>query len=310
MILRYALRRLVLLLPVLVGVTVVVFTLIHVAPGDPVMAMLGQQPKAEDVARVRHDLGLDDPVPVQYLLWLSRAVRGDLGHSLLAGQNVSDLILQRSPTTIALAASSMAVAILIGIPIGILSATRRNSRLDNGSRAVAMLGVSMPVFWLGLLLIIVFALQLRLLPPGGSIAQYGPVALVLPAVALGASFAALIMRLSRSAMLEVLGLDYIRTARAKGLSPFAVEYRHALKNAAIPIVTVIGLQTGTLLSGAILTETVFALPGLGRLLNDAVNARDYPLVLGSVLVIALVFVLLNLLVDVLYVTLDPRIRYS
>jgi ABC-type dipeptide/oligopeptide/nickel transport system permease component len=204
----------------------------------------------------------------------------------------------------------MLIAGLIGVPLGVVSATRRNTMLDNAARIVAMLGVSMPVFWVGLLLIILFSLEWRLLPAGGSMDQYGPVALVLPSIALGGSFAGLIMRLSRSAMLEVLGNDYIRTARAKGLSPVTVDYRHALRNALIPVVTVLGFQTGVLLSGAVLTETIFSLPGLGRLLTDAVAARDYPLVLGSVLVVALIFVVLNLLVDLLYVVLDPRIRYD
>ena len=310
MIVRYILRRVVLVIPVVVGVTVVVFALIHAAPGDPVQAMLGENPDPQVAALLRRDLGLDEPLPVQYVIWLGRVAQGDLGRSVFTREPVSKLILDRAPTTLGLAALSMTVAIAIGVPLGVLAATHKDGVFDNVSRMLAMLGVSMPVFWLGLVLIIVFALNLRVLPPGGSIDQHGPRALVLPAVALGTAFAALIMRLTRSAMLEVLGQDYIRTAHAKGLRRRSVHYRHALKAALIPVVTVIGFQTGTLLSGAVLTETVFSLPGLGRLLTSGIGARDYPLVLSSVLVVALIFVFVNLLVDVLYATLDPRIKYG
>jgi len=310
MVLRYIARRLVMVVPVVIGVTVVVFTLIRLAPGDPVQAMLGENPDPQVAVLLRRDLGLDQPLPVQYGIWLARTLRGDLGRSLFTREYVTTLIFDRAPTTISLAGLSMLVAIGIGVPAGVLAATRKDSWSDNLSRLLAMLGVSMPVFWLGLILIIVFALNLRLLPAGGSLDQNGPSALVLPAVALGASFAALIMRLTRSAMLEVLVQDYVRTARAKGLHEYTVNYRHALKAALIPVITVIGFQTGTLLGGAVLTETIFALPGLGRLLTSSINARDYPVILGSVLAVALVFVFVNLVVDVLYALLDPRIKYQ
>lgn len=307
---RFVLRRILLLFPVVFGVTVLVFLLVHLAPGDPVTSMLGLRPRAEDVVRLRHALGLDQPLPVQYLLWLLRVAQGDLGRSLLVNQPVAEVIASRLPLTAELAVISMSIAVLIGVPLGVLSAVRRNSLLDNVGRVVAMLGVSMPVFWLGLLLIIVFSLFLGWLPAGGSPDDVGPAALVLPSITLGTAFAALIQRITRSSMLEVLEEDYIRTARAKGLPKRSVEYRHALKNALIPVVTVIGFSIGTLLSGAVLTETIFSLPGLGRLMTDAVLARDYPLVSGAVLVVAVIFVLINLAVDLIYAVLNPRIRYS
>jgi ABC-type dipeptide/oligopeptide/nickel transport system permease component len=309
--LTFIARRLLLLVPVLLGVTILVFILIHMAPGDPITAMMGVTPRsAEEVARLRHLLGLDQPLPVQYLIWLGRVLHGDLGISLYAHVSVAALILERMPTTIALAVSSMLIAVTFGITFGVISATHQGSRIDNISRLVAVVGVSMPVFWLGMLLIIVFALVLGVLPPGGSIAEYGPIALLLPSLTLGAAFSAIILRLTRSSMLEVLHADFVRTARAKGLLPREVEFRHALRNALIPVITVTGLETGTLLSGAVLTETIFSLPGLGRLMTDAVGARDYPLVLGSVLAVSTVFVIINLIVDLLYAAVDPRIRLA
>jgi peptide/nickel transport system permease protein len=308
--LRYVARRLLVLLPVLLGVSVLVFVLIHLAPGDPITTMLGVHARTPgEAARLRHLLGLDQPLPVQYVKWLGRVVRGDFGDSLYAHVPVIDLIAERLPLTLELTLVSMVLSVAVGIPFGVLSATRKDSLIDNLGRVLAMVGVSMPVFWLGLLLIIVFALRLGVLPPGGSVADHGPVALVLPSVTLAASFTAIVVRLTRSSVLEVLGEDYVRTAHAKGLPPALVSYRHALSNALIPVVTVVGLQTGTLLSGAVLTETIFALPGLGRLMVDAVGARDYPLVLASVLFVAVVYVVLNLLVDVTYALLDPRVRY-
>ena len=304
-------RRLLLLVPVLFGVTVFVFVLIHLAPGDPITAMLGVLPRSpEEVARLRHLLGLDESLPVQYLVWLGRVLQLDLGTSLYAHVPVAGLIAERLPTTIELAATSMLLSIVLGVSLGVICATRQGSWIDNVARLISVIGVSMPVFWLGMLLIIIFALFLRVLPPGGSVGQYGPIALLLPSLTLGAAFSAVILRLTRSSMLEILNADYIRTARAKGLPAREVEFRHALRNALIPVITVTGLQTGTLLSGAVLTETIFSLPGLGRLMTDAVGARDYPLVLGSVLAVATVFVLVNLVVDLLYAAVDPRIRYG
>ncbi|MBI3961801.1 MAG: ABC transporter permease [Deinococcus sp.] len=308
--LQFVLRRLIMLGPVVVGVTLVVFLLIHLAPGDPVVVMLGRNYNPEVAANLRHNLGLDRPLPVQYVLWLWRMAQGDLGTSLHTREPVAKLIVERAPTTLTLALGTMLVAILIGVPAGVVSATRQDTWFDNLCRLLAMLGVSMPVFWLGLLLIIAFAWKIPLFPPGGSLAQYGLKAMVLPSIALGASFAALITRMTRSSMLEVLRLDYVRTARAKGLAEAQVYYRHALKNSLIPLITVVGLQAGTILSGAVLTETIFALPGLGRLLTNSIGTRDFPLIQGCVLVTVLMFVLANLVVDLLYTFVDPRISYS
>lgn len=310
MILRYVARRLVLLLPVLLGISLFVFSIIRFAPGDPVHAALGMDYDPDLAAQMRHDLGLDKPIPQQYVWWLGRVMRGDLGRSIVAGETVQDLILSRLPTTLVLAFSSMIVALLVAVPLGIISAINKDSIIDNVSRLLAMVGVSMPVFWLGILLLIVFSLKLRWFPAGGSIMEHGVKALVLPSIALGASFAALITRMVRSTMVEVLVEDYIRTARAKGLHDWAVYVRHALKNALIPVVTVIGLQFGLILGGAVLTETIFNMPGLGRLLVEAVGRRDYPLIQGIILVTSLSFVLANLMVDVIYVIVDPRIRYE
>lgn len=307
---RYVLRRLLLLVPVVVGVTALVFFVLHLAPGDPVYVLLGQEYSEETAAELRRQLGLDQPLPVQYILWLARVVRGELGRDIITGEQVSAQLASRLPTTLLLAATSLAVALAIGVPAGIASARHRGKLIDHTSRVLAMAGVSLPVFWLGMLLIVTFSLKLQWFPPGGSVRDHGLVALVLPALTLGSTFAALITRITRTALLEVLGTDYIRTARAKGLQEWAVLYRHALRNALIPIVTVLGLQVGHLLSGAVLTETVFSLPGLGRLIVDSVLRRDYPLLQGCVLVTALVFVFVNLLVDVLYAYLDPRITYA
>lgn len=306
----YVVRRLLLLVPVLFGLSVLVFLLIHLAPGDPVTSQLGIHATPQTVARLRASLGLDEPLPVQYLLWLGRVVHGDLGTSLYAHAPVGDLIIQRFPTTLELTVASTALALAVGIPLGVLSATHRDGLLDNVGRVLAIVGVSIPVFWLGFLLILAFAISLPLFPPGGSVSDYGPIALVLPSVTLGASFVGVVVRFTRASMLETLGHDYVRTARAKGLTDRAVNYRHALGNALIPLVTVVGLQVGLLLSGAVLTETVFSLPGLGLLMVDAVAARDYPLIMGSILVVAVLVVMVNLVVDLLYGILDPRVRYG
>jgi peptide/nickel transport system permease protein len=306
----YIVRRVLFLIPVLFGLSVLVFLLIHLAPGDPVSSQLGIHATPQTVARLRASLGLEKPLPVQYLLWLNRVIHGDLGTSLYAHAPVGDLIIQRFPTTLELTGASTGLALLVGIPLGVLSATHRDGLLDNVGRVLAIIGVSIPVFWLGFLLILAFAVSLPLFPPGGSISDYGPSALVLPSVTLGASFVGVVVRFTRASMLETLGQDYVRTARAKGLPEMAVNYRHALGNALIPLVTVVGLQVGLLLSGAVLTETVFSLPGLGLLMVDAVAARDYPLIMGSILVVAVLVVMVNLIVDLLYGVLDPRVRYG
>jgi len=310
MMIRYIARRLALLVPVLVGISIFIFSLIHFAPGDPIHSALGMDYDPEVARQMEHELGLDKPVLEQYFWWLRKVLHGDLGRSIVAGETVQDLILSRLPNTIVLALGSMAIALLIAIPLGIISAIHKDAIIDNGSRVLAMIGVSMPVFWLGILLLIAFSLKLRWFPAGGSFAEHGLKALVLPSIALGTSFAALITRMVRSTMVEVLLEDYIRTARAKGLRDRGVYLRHALKNAMIPVVTVVGMQFGVILGGAVLTETIFNIPGLGRLLVEAVGRRDYPLIQGVILVTSLIFVSANLLVDIVYMVIDPRIRYE
>lgn len=312
---KYLLRRCGLVVPVLLAITVLVFALGQLAPGDVTVAMLGGAEDLgkfdrEEAARLRRELGLDRPMGVQYLTWLGRLVRGDLGRSLASRQPVTDLIAEHLPHTGALTLGTMVIAVAIGLPLGMLSATRRGTSLDNLSRVTAILGISLPVFWEGLLLIIVFALWLGWFPVGGSMDQYGLRAMVLPCLALGTQPAALIARMTRSSMLEVLATDYIKTARAKGLGLARVYYVHALRNALIPVVTILGIQVGTLLGGSVLIESIFYLPGLGRLLLTSISAKDYPLVLGCVLVISVTFVLANLVVDMTYAVLDRRIRYG
>ncbi len=307
---RYFFQRLGLLVPVMLGVTLVAFITLHLAPGDPVRVLLGelgQGASQEEIARLRSTLGLDSPLPVQYARFVWRAAQGDLGRSLRTGALVRDEVLARAPFTLVLTVASLGVALAIGIPAGLLSAVYRGRALDHAAMLLALLGVSLPVFWLGLLLMLVFALALGWLPASG----FGTWKhLVLPAVTLGLASSALIARMTRSSLLEVLGQDYIRTARAKGLSGKTVLLRHALRSALIPIVTVVGLQLGGLLGGAVLTETVFAWPGLGRLAVSAIYSRDTPLVQGTILFTAIAFVLINLAVDLLYAFLDPRVRYD
>lgn len=303
----YVLRRLALAVPTLLGVTVVVFALIRLVPGDPARLVLGLQASEEEVQRLRVQLGLDRPLPVQYARFLARLVQGDLGRSVVTGEPVAREIAARFPATVQLAVASTLLATATGVAAGVVSATRPYSWLDYLVMTVALAGISLPVFWLGLMLMLLFSVHLRWLPAGG----YGtPAHLVLPTVTLAAFSVAIIARMTRSSLLEVLHQDYVRTAWAKGLGARAVVLRHALKNALIPVVTVIGLQFGSLLGGAILTETVFAWPGMGRLLVGAIVARDYPVVQGAVLVFAALFTLVNLAVDVLYAYVDPRIHYG
>ncbi|MFN3285433.1 MAG: ABC transporter permease [bacterium] len=303
----YILRRLALAVPTLVGVTVVVFALIRLVPGDPARLVLGLQASEEEVQRLRVQLGLDQPLPVQYARFLGRLLQGDLGRSVVTGEPVAREIAARLPATVQLAVASTLVATAAGMAAGVISATRQYSWADYLVMTVALFGISLPVFWLGLMLMLLFSVHLRWLPAGG----YGtPAHLVLPTVTLAAFSVAIIARMTRSSLLEVLHQDYVRTAWAKGLGARAVVLRHALKNALIPVVTVIGLQFGGLLGGAILTETVFAWPGMGRLLVGAIVARDYPVVQGVVLVFAALFTLVNLAVDVLYAYVDPRIHYG
>jgi len=314
---RYLARRLLLLVPVLAGVSVVIFMVLHLSPGDPVEIMLGSQATQEDRARLRAELGLDQPLHVQYGRWLGHVARGDLGRSLWMKRPVLDEVLGRFKATLVLTGTALLLSSLAGVALGVASATRPNSVLDRLSAVASLFGASMPTFWLGIVLIVVFALWLGWLPASGMYAAYGGgdlrdllAHLVLPAVTLAAASVTIIARLTRATMLETLGQDYIRTARAKGVVERAVVLRHGLKNALIPIVTVVGAQAGYLLGGAVLTETVFAWPGVGTLMVQGILARDFPLVQGCVLVIALSFVLINLAVDLLYAWLDPRIRYE
>ena len=312
---QYILRRFLWAIPVLLGASFLVFWSIRWVPGDPAIAIAGELATPELVEKVRAELGLDQPLPIQYAIYLGRMVRGDMGTSVRSGLPVFDEIRIRLPRTLQLTFFSLLFAAIIGIPIGVLSATRANTWIDALSMIFALLGVSMPIFWLGLMLIVFFALTLPswlglnqpILPPTGTGTWQH---FVMPTIALAANSMAIQARMTRASMLEVLRSDYIRTARAKGVPEFSVVYNHGLRNALIPIITVIGLQFGTLLGGAVLTETVFAWPGIGRLLVDSIGYRDYPMIQGTVLVITVGFVLVNILVDVLYAYLDPRIRYT
>ena len=311
----YLVRRLLLVGPVLLGVSVVVFMVLHLSPGDPAEIMLGPQATKEDLERLRTELGLTEPLPVQYARWLGHVVQGDLGRSLWMKRPVLGEVLGRFQATLILTGTALLLSTVGGIALGVASATRPNSLLDRLSAVASLFGVSMPVFWLGIVLMVIFALWLGWLPASGMYSPYGGgdlrdllAHLALPAITLAAASVTIVARLTRSTMLETLGQDYIRTARAKGVVERLVVLRHGLRNALIPIVTVVGVQAGYLLGGAVLTETVFAWPGVGTLMVQGILARDFPLVQGCVLVVALCFVLVNLAVDALYAWLDPRIR--
>jgi len=311
---RYIFRRLLQTVPVLLGVSVLAFAIMHVVPGDPVRLIAGPDAPESVVARVRVELGLERPLHVQYLSFLGRAFRGDLGRSLRSRAPVIDEIFSRFPATLELTTVSMLLAVVVGIPLGLVAAVRRASWLDYLAMGASLSTLSMPIFWVAIVAIWLFSLQLGWLPVSG---RAGPVweweglrHIVLPAATLATTSLAIISRLTRSGMLDVLGREYVTTARAKGVPPWSVVGKHALKNALIPVVTVVGLQYGFLLGGAVVTETIFAWPGVGRLAITAILQRDYPVVQGCVLLVAVVFVLINLLVDVLYGWLDPRIRYE
>jgi len=311
----YILRRCALIIPVLLAITMIVFALGQLVPGDVAITILAGGEgfgkfDREEAARLRRELGLDRPVAIQYFTWLGRVLRGDLGRSLVSRQPVSELMAARLLHTVTLALGAMVVAVAIGLPLGMLSAMRRHTFLDDLGRVTAILGISLPAFWEGLLLIIVFALWLRWFPVGGSMDQYGLRAILLPCLALGTQPAALIARMTRSSMLEVLGMDYVRTAWAKGLGPLRVYYVHALRNALIPVVTILGIQVGTLLGGSVVIESIFYLPGLSRLLLSSISAKDYPVMQGCVLMISMLYVFANLVVDISYAVLDRRIRYA
>lgn len=303
----YLLRRGMDLVLTLFGVSIVIFMIIRLVPGDPARLIVGTEATEADVANIRRQLGLNAPLPVQYLRYVDALAKGDLGRSLRNRQPVTALLRARLPNTLTLAGASLAVTLVIGVGTGMLAAIRRGTAFDTASMVFALIGVSMPGFWLGLMLIFFFAVRLGWLPTSGA---GGIKQLILPAVTLGVGNAAIIARLTRANLLEVLHQEYVRTARAKGLRPRSVLIGHAMRNAIIPTLTVLGLQWGTLLAGSVVIETVFAWPGVGRLLVDSVAVRDYPVIQACVLLFALVFMLTNLMVDVAYALLDPRIRYD
>ena len=310
----YVLGRALTLVPVMLVVAVVVFLIAHFTPGDPIRVLLGEDARPEQVKALRQLHGLDAPLPVQFGLWISRALRGDLGRSLYNRLPVTRTIWQHAGPTVMLSLMALAVALAIGIPIGIASAVYRNSWLDQASLTLVMLGAAVPSFWLGLTLIVVFAVNLGWMPSSGfrppdeglwRSLRY----LILPALALGVPNSALIIRFVRGSLLDVIATDYVRTARAKGLAERAVIFRHALRNALVPILTVVGLTFAALMGGAVVTETVFSIPGIGQLVVQSVLRRDYPVIQGVTLIVAASYVLINLLVDVLYLVVDPRVKY-
>lgn len=332
----YVAKRCLGLIPVVLGITLFVFLLLHLIPGDPAIVLLGERATPEQVVALRQQLGLEQPLPVQYVRFLMQVLQGDLGRSILSGIPVAEELRLRFPATVELALGAMAIAIALGIPSGILAALRKNSGLDHGVMMASLVGVSLPVYWLGLLLIYLFAVYLHWLPASGRLSidagfagqswtgfyvldallqlnlpLLGDVVghLALPAITLSTIPLAILARITRSALLETLSQDYIRTAQAKGVPAFWVIGRHALKNALLPISTVIGLQFGTLLGGAILTETIFSWPGIGSWIYEGILTRDYPVVQGGVMVVAIAFVVVNLLVDITYAWIDPRIRW-
>jgi peptide/nickel transport system permease protein len=332
---QYAVRRALTVIPVLLGVSLLVFSFVHMIPGDPALTMLGERATPEKVAEVRKRLGLDQPLWQQYAIYMGRVLQGDLGISIVRAEPVTRDLLRRFPATVELATSAIVLALLFGIPIGVISAVWRNSWMDSASRVLALVGVSMPIFWLGVMLAWFFGVQLKWLPTGfrlDSATDYRPWSnfvlldatlngswavlkdaarhLVLPAIALATIPLAVIARMTRASMLEVLSREYIRTAEAKGLPGPVVVLHHALRNALLPVMTVVGLQVGRLLAGAILTETIFSWPGIGLWVYDAIESRDYAIVQGASLFIAVIFVTVNLVTDLLYAVADPRIKYD
>jgi ABC-type dipeptide/oligopeptide/nickel transport system permease component len=304
---RFLARRIALTLPVLLGVATLVFSLIHLIPGDPAQAMLGEAAPQADVEELRRRLGLDRPLIEQYGSFLAGLVRGDLGTSLRTGLPVTSQILERMPATFELAAAAMLVAICVSIPLGIAAAVRRGTAVDHAAMTLALAGVSVPNFWLGPLLAIVFSIELGWLPVSG---RGSPQHLILPAISLGAALAAILARMTRASMLEELREQYVQAARARGVRRMRAVVRHAFRNSLIPVVTLVGLQFGAVLTGAVITETIFAWPGIGRLLIQSIGFRDYPLVQGCILLIAVTYVGVNLVTDLVYGVLDPRIRYE
>jgi peptide/nickel transport system permease protein len=318
--LRFLTGRLLLTVPVLLGVATMVFALIHLVPGDPAVSMLGEAATPADVAALRARLGLDDPLPAQYGRFLSDAVRGHLGQSLRTGRPVTTELSEKLGATVLLAITAMAVALVVAVPLGVIAAVRAGTWVDNVAMALALVGVSMPNFWLGPLLALLFGVHLGWLPISGrgpsaefligSVPRVPPEYLVLPALTLGLALAAILARMTRASLVEELKELYVRAARARGLSTRRTVWRHALRNGLIPIITIVGLQFGAVLTGTIITETIFAWPGLGRLLIQSIQFRDYPMVQGCILLIAVTYVAVNLLTDLAYGLADPRIRYE
>ncbi|NLJ85200.1 MAG: ABC transporter permease [Firmicutes bacterium] len=325
---RYIIRRLIQMVPLLIGISILVFLLVHLSPGDPIRMLLGEDATEEDVERLNAIYGFDLPLHIQYFRWLSNALRGNLGVSIRQGIPVTTLIFERMGATLELAIVSVIIAILLGIPLGIVAAVKRGSVWDYLSMIVALLGVSTPSFWLALMLLSHVALKVEFLPMFGRdgsvfkglwilVTQFradelltGLRYVLLPAFSIGASMMAIITRLTRSSLLEVLGKDYIRTARAKGLGDRIVVLKHALRNALLPVITIVGIQFGAMLGGAVVTETVFAWPGVGRLIVNAISQRDFPIIQGGVLMMAIIFTMVNLAVDLSYALVNPRIRYD
>ena len=310
----YLLKRFMATIPVLFIVSVMVFLFLRMIPGDPATAMLGRNASVQEIEAVRLKMGLDRPLPVQYAAWLGKALHGDLGLSVISGRSISRSILERLPHTMALAFLAITIAVAIAIPSGVTAAVKQNSVTDRAVMLFSLLGVSLPSFWVGILFIILFSVQLRWFPSSGYVSIYenlfqGLRYLLLPAVSLALVMAAVSARMARSAMLEVLRQDYIRTARAKGLSQWAVVIRHGLKNAMIPVITVIGLDFGWLLGGTVVIETIFGIPGMGRLVLYSILNRDYPVVQGVILYMAIIYMLVNLLVDFIVTLMNPRIHY-
>jgi peptide/nickel transport system permease protein len=332
---KYIVKRLLLAVPTLIGVSILVFLMIHLIPGDPAETMLFPKGTEEEIAALRHKLGLDKPLHIQYISWMLNALHFDFGNSVQTGDAVVREIIHRFPATIELTVAAILIAVLIGIPLGVISAQKKNSFVDYFCISISLFGVSIPIFWLGLMLIYVFSVSIGIFPVSGRITMGSSIPgitgfytidslltgnlkmfidalkhLILPAVSLSSVSLALIVRITRSSMLDVLMQDYIRTAKAKGIPYKKIIFKHALKNALIPVITVVGLQLGRLLGGAILTETVFSWPGIGTLVVSAIVNRDYPIVQGVVFIVTVLFIPVNLLVDILYAYIDPRIRYD
>lgn len=302
---KYVLKRLIMLIPVILGVSFIVFFILSLTPGDPAAIIIGEKATEDTINALRNELGLNDPVVIQYVRYMVNMVKGDLGTSYVTGRNVFNEVISAFPATLKLTFWATVIAVFIGIPIGVVSATKQYTLVDNISMVVALLGVSMPGFWLGLMLILLFSLRLGWLPSGGAETA---LSVIMPAFTLGVASAATIARMTRSSMLEVIRQDYIRTAKAKGVNKHVIVRKHALKNALIPVVTIVGIQFGDMLGGAVLAETVFAWPGLGRMLVDSIKNKDIPMVMGCMMLATVSFSVVNLLVDIIYAFLDPRIK--